>query len=49
MEALTLAIAGIMAILVLGALAATFGTDSRDSVESDHRLDPQRLPAGGIR
>jgi hypothetical protein len=48
MEALTLALVGLIAILLLGALASVFGADSRESFE-DPRMDPPLPLVGGVR
>ena len=49
MDALIFLVAGFVAVIVLGALAATFGADSRDSNDAGALWDPQRRAAGGLR
>ena len=48
MEALTFALIGLVAILLLGALASVFGADSRESFE-DPRAEPPFPLVGGVR
>jgi hypothetical protein len=48
MEALTLALAGLILMSLLGALAMAFGTDSRDGMD-DTRLDAPRPFVGSAR
>jgi hypothetical protein len=48
MEALTFALIGLVAVLLLGALASVFGADSRDGFE-DPRMDPPLPLVGGTR
>jgi hypothetical protein len=49
MESLVFVLAGVIAMLLLGALASVFGADSRDTIEDDRRVDPRTLAAGGAR
>ena len=49
MESLVFALAGLIAVLLLGALASVFGADSRDGIGDDHAAEPRTLATGGAR